>query len=174
MNRYQFCSRLILFAALALFIAPAWAGNKFTALRAELADLKVAGGTYDAPTARLVEELVDCTGIPSSRLMELSAHQPSRTQYIYNSVYHWTTIRLSEGLCIYLISPLNRGLGAEEAFDLLSASQTAFPLHSDNLLQEEGLPPPDLIWRGAVQPAQSNSRDFVGRQIDISTVFDLW
>jgi len=78
-----------------------------------------------APLVGDLDSLVDCSNATKSELDGFVASQQS-TSYnrtIYNGAYWWEDISLKGGRCIYVTSPLSRGLNAQEARDFLTSLQ---------------------------------------------------
>lgn len=64
--------------------------------------------------------LRDCSQVPASMLEEAAG--TVGIGFVYNANYEWKIVPVDEGECVYLIEPIHRGLGIDEARDFLKAT----------------------------------------------------
>jgi hypothetical protein len=80
---------------------------------------------YIPPYAGM-ENLADCSNTPVQMLRD--APRGGTTAFIYNGAYSWSDVEVNGRSCIYLESPLNRGLTVPEARDFLAATRLGMGL----------------------------------------------
>jgi len=90
----------------------------------------------------------DCSKMSATDLAAIP-RSGSLSQYIYNGSYRWTVFQSFDGHpCVYLRSPLNRALTAEEATDFIAASGTRFPV------ENQSAPDPSGVFPKPMNPSQ--------------------
>lgn len=58
------------------------------------------------------------------------AEFPTKSQYILNAMYTWAEVDTGDGICVFMLAPMRRGLDDFEAERFVSAGSTDFPVEN--------------------------------------------